>query len=871
MVRSLRDLFMSRVRSKRSRRPGCESLEDRRLLAAFLVTSTLDNGSAGTLRYAIEQADAASGTSVIDFRLPGSGPQTIDLSSPLPSITNPVTIDGTSQPGYSGTPLVVLDGANAGSGANGLTLSGGLDKVLGLEIVNFQGSGIVVSGAPFDVVQGNVIGTDASGTTRLGNGGDGIIDQGSLDAVIGGTQPGQANVIAFNQKDGVNVYSSAGVGVEGVSIESNLIYGNGGLGIDIGDEGLAANPSGSAHNAPFLTSAVSTASGTDVAGTLDGLPNTFYQIQFYANPTVDPSLTGQGRTLLGTTSVMTDSTGTAAIQASLPVATTPGEIVSAISTGIDSTTTFATTSTFSPDVVVESASSPPSFAAGDLVVGTDSLIQWRNSAGAIVGILNPNLGTTQNTGMAFDSSGNLYATNFLAGTVSKFNPQGKLIGTFGSGYSGHTESIAFNSAGDVFVGSVDGDNKVREFSPNGTLIAAFAPQVEDRGTDWIALGPDQQTLYYTSEGTSVKRFDLATNTQLPDFADNLPGDHAFAIALLPGGGMLVADTQSILRLDSAGRIVQQYQVSGISSWYGLALDPSGESFWAAATNANEQDFHSQPILGANVYHFDLATGKVIGQFDSSNTSPAGSVFGLAVMANPSSGTGSGSGSGTGSAPGTGSGSNPSSGGGTVAPIADGTGTVSAYFDPQLIGVQEIAKPRRPTELIASFSAPIDPSSASNASFYTILAPGRCGLFGVPRERAIGAAIAIANSPTTVELFVRGRLNPRQFYELSINGSGVRNVSGTPLSAIGAGASGSGDSLVFGRGISLSPGLYTATFWAIAHPDARDRMSTTDLHGYSSLNRSRVMTTSVQNLIPRHNAAAIWFNANKNRRASSRRV
>jgi hypothetical protein len=254
---------------------------------------------------------------------------------------------------------------------------------------------------------------------------------------------------------------------------------------------------------------------------------------------------------------------------------------------------------------------------------------------------------------------------------------------------------------------------------------------------------------------------------------------------------------------------------------------------------------------------------VIGQFDSSNTSPAGSVFGLAVMANPPSGAGSGSGSGTGSAPGTGSGSNPSSGGGTVAPIAVGTGTVSAYFDPQLIGVQEIAKPRRPTELIASFSAPIDPSSASNASYYTILAPGRCGLFGVPRERAIGAAIAIANSPTTVELFVRGRLNPRQFYELSINGSGVRNVSGTPLSAIGAGASGSGESLVFGRGISLSPGLYTATFWAATHRDPRSRLMVNQIKGYS--HGGFAFTNSTASDAPARRAELLVIMADERRR------
>ncbi len=71
----------------------------------FEVTTTADGGP-GSLRQAILDSNlAAGGTNTIDFDIPGAGVQTIAPASPLPAITTPVVIDGTSQPGYAGTPL----------------------------------------------------------------------------------------------------------------------------------------------------------------------------------------------------------------------------------------------------------------------------------------------------------------------------------------------------------------------------------------------------------------------------------------------------------------------------------------------------------------------------------------------------------------------------------------------------------------------------------------------------------------------------------------------------------------------------------------------------------------------------------------------
>ncbi len=77
---------------------------------SFVVTTTADSGP-GTLRHAILDANAATGgTDTIDFDIPARGVESIALAAPLPPITGPLLIDGTSQPGYAGIPLIALLG-----------------------------------------------------------------------------------------------------------------------------------------------------------------------------------------------------------------------------------------------------------------------------------------------------------------------------------------------------------------------------------------------------------------------------------------------------------------------------------------------------------------------------------------------------------------------------------------------------------------------------------------------------------------------------------------------------------------------------------------------------------------------------------------
>jgi sugar lactone lactonase YvrE len=231
-------------------------------------------------------------------------------------------------------------------------------------------------------------------------------------------------------------------------------------------------------------------------------------------------------------------------------------------------------------------------------------VQERDSTGALVRTLDTGEGAgTFTTGLALDSAGTLYVTDFNANDVSHLNGDGTLFGSFGSGYNTDPESIVFDSSGNAYVGQADGSHSVLKFSSSGALLASFSPAIEDRGTDWIDLAPDQCTLYYTSEDLSVKRFDVCSNSQLSDFATGLPAI-GYAVKVLPGGGALVADTDAILRLDASGNIVQQYGTGESGVWFSLALDPGGTAFWAGDS------------VTGDVKKFDLSSGSILASFNT---------------------------------------------------------------------------------------------------------------------------------------------------------------------------------------------------------------------------------------------------------------
>lgn len=191
------------------RRPALEGLEQRELLATFTVTNTSDAIPAipGSLRAAIINSNVTTGTDQIVFNIGGSGVHTITPIAPLPALTDTVVLDGTTQPGYAGQPVIELNGTLAGT-SNGLRVDAGSSSILGLTINRFSGNGILIEASAVTVTN-CWIGISNGGTTALGNSGAGIFIDGTSNNQIGQANPTAGNVISGNAGDGVNINGSS--------------------------------------------------------------------------------------------------------------------------------------------------------------------------------------------------------------------------------------------------------------------------------------------------------------------------------------------------------------------------------------------------------------------------------------------------------------------------------------------------------------------------------------------------------------------------------------------------------------------------------------------------------------------------------------
>ena len=180
--------------------------------ATFTVTKTTDNGVSGELRWAIQQSNKTRGTNTIAFNIAGSGPFTIQPKKDLDAITNPVIINGFSQPratantlasGNNANLLIVLSGnnyteGNASTGTgNGLTFARGSSGsvVKGLIITSWINNGIVINGANSVSILGNFIGTNVQGTAQVANQ-TGIFVASATNTVIGSPNVADRNSIA---------------------------------------------------------------------------------------------------------------------------------------------------------------------------------------------------------------------------------------------------------------------------------------------------------------------------------------------------------------------------------------------------------------------------------------------------------------------------------------------------------------------------------------------------------------------------------------------------------------------------------------------------------------------------------------------------
>ncbi len=203
-------------------------------LGSTEVINTNDSGP-GSLRQAILNANDNQGVDTITFSI-GSGAQAINVGSEtneaLPEITDPVTIDGTTQEGFAGTPLINLNGQFAPQGTAGLKITAGSSRVRGLVINAFgladcsvpfnvdvdTGSGIVLASGGNNIIEGNFLGTNLTGTVARCNSGNGVFMFNSSNNTIGGTTPQARNIVSGNRLPGI--------AIGGEFSTLNLVQGN---------------------------------------------------------------------------------------------------------------------------------------------------------------------------------------------------------------------------------------------------------------------------------------------------------------------------------------------------------------------------------------------------------------------------------------------------------------------------------------------------------------------------------------------------------------------------------------------------------------------------------------------------------------------
>ncbi|MCP4417330.1 MAG: CSLREA domain-containing protein, partial [Chloroflexi bacterium] len=275
--------------------------------AVYRVNTTLDTDdgtctrSHCSLREAIQAANGqTSGNAIIWFKISGLNPIVIVPTSPLPAITLDAVLLKTNL--YNSID-VILDGSEAGTGANGLTLAADNITLRYLTIQNFDGNGVSVTGNNTSV---------------------------------------EENSISNNNANGIQV-----MGGSGNSLNQNEIFGNGGLGIDLDGDGLTGNDyedgdvgANGRQNYPNLIRAVPDDGELAVEGILNSEADSSYIVDFYASESCNDAGFGGGQTWLASTIVDTDGNGNGSFNTAVSTTLTDAT-VTALATGSGGTSEFS--------------------------------------------------------------------------------------------------------------------------------------------------------------------------------------------------------------------------------------------------------------------------------------------------------------------------------------------------------------------------------------------------------------------------------------------------------------------------------------------------------------------------------------------------
>ena len=273
--------------------------------ARLTATSNISGGSS-TVRNVIGGVEPGAGNLISGNRR--SGIRVGEVGQPGGQNRIQVNFIGTDITGMHALPNSTDTPLGAAVVAVGLNnVVGGSERGAGNLISGNRWVGLALGGSGHRV-EGNFIGSNASGTHPLGNGTEGVTIIGNqTDITLGGSARGAGNRIAFNGSHGVYLDLP-----QRISILGNSIWGH-----PAGYRGIRLLNANNNQAAPELTWADIQGNRLTVAGTLTSAPNTTYTLEFFANPVCHPSGFGEGKQPLGTIQVATNGDGSAAFEAVL--------------------------------------------------------------------------------------------------------------------------------------------------------------------------------------------------------------------------------------------------------------------------------------------------------------------------------------------------------------------------------------------------------------------------------------------------------------------------------------------------------------------------------------------------------------------------
>ena len=566
------------------------------LLATFPVTNTNDSGP-GSFRQAILSANMGGGYDTITFSI-GTGVQTIEPLSPLPTITNPVIIEATTQPGFSGTPLIELDGALAGAGANGLRISAGNSTVQGLVINRFSGDGIHLDTNGNDTIEGNYIGTDVTGTIVEANGGYGVDVNTAILNKIGGTSAGAGNVISGNAQGGINVTGDSAFLVFQGSQDAKLVDSQ--TGAVLATLHAAGTPLGSV------------VFGSD--GSLYEADYAGHRIRHFAVTGTELAPFGMGDVdnpqdmIVGPDGNLYVGDAAGSVEEFSPAGTFLGTFVAPGSGGLSSAEGLV----FGPD--------------GDLYVAsffTNSVLRYDGKTGAFLGtfVSSGSGGLFDPEGITFGPDGNLYVSSYGTESVLRYSgSNGAFLGVFvnGGALLAETYGLSFDATGDLDVAS-EQQGTIEKF--DGTTGAHIAT---------LVTGLQQPQFFGTAPGNVIQGNYIGTNASGTALLPNLVGVSVSASnttigGTTPGAANTITYNSGtgVVLLGNSGNAVLG---NAIFSNSGLGIDLGNDG----VTPNNAFKDLAQPNFGMDYPVFTSASisGTALTVTGYVGTAPGQAVFGL---------------------------------------------------------------------------------------------------------------------------------------------------------------------------------------------------------------------------------------------------